>query len=88
MTSRAAPIPSNGEPVSIAAAATKNRASANTPTNRSMSPANGRSAGAPPRGIRSSATHGATTDRTAPARKTHVVVPLRTSPFRNSFARS
>ena len=88
VTSRAAPIPSNGEPVSSAAAATKNRASENTPTKRIMSPVNERTAGRPPRGSRSAATTGATTDRTGPARNTHVVVRLTTKPFRRSFARS
>ena len=88
VTSRAAPIPSKGDPVSMAAVATKNRASAKTPTKRIMSPGNESHAGRPARGRRSSATSGATTERTGPARNTHVVVRLTTNPLPKSLTRS
>src|SRR5713101_9751925 len=84
VTSRAAPIPSNDEPVSRAAHAVKNRPRPSKYANRITSPSN--EIGALPwaKGTTSAPMPTVTRPTTGPARNTQVVVGLKTEPFRKS----
>ena len=88
LTSRAAPIPSNADPVSRAEEAVKNRPRPNRYASSTASPTKDTGAPAETNGMRSSARAAVTTPTTGPARKTQVVVVLNTEPFRKSLAMS
>jgi hypothetical protein len=88
VASRAAPIPSNDDPVSSAAAIVKNRDNPSTYARAMKSPSNDHMARASPIGIKSAPIRAPASATAGPAMKTHVVVVLTTDCFRSSFAMS
>ena len=87
-TSRLAPIPSNAEPVSKAAATVKNLASPSRYANSTKSPAKWTGASQGPNGTSSTAAAVAASVTIGPARNTHDVVRLYTAPLPSSLRRS
>src|SRR5579872_2148467 len=88
VTSRAAPMPSNGEPVSSAAQAVKNRPNPSKYAKSNTSPVNEIGALGPTRGISNPASATVANPTTGPARKIQVVVVLITEPLRKSLTKS